>query len=122
MLTGEPMMIEKRTDINIDAVFNPITLGNIKIPNRFAMAPMTRSFSPGNVPDEKVAAYYRRRAEGGTGLIVTEGVGIDHPAAIGAGSGEEHLIPVLYGDKALDRKSTRLNSSHYCASRMPSSA
>src|SRR3546814_7404510 len=63
MLTGEPMMIEKRTDINIDAVFNPITLGNIKIPNRFAMAPMTRSFSPGNVPDEKVAAYYRRRAE-----------------------------------------------------------
>src|SRR3546814_428627 len=101
MLTGEPMMIEKRTDINIDAVFNPITLGNIKIPNRFAMAPMTRSFSPGNVPDEKVAAYYRRRAEGGTGLIVTEGVGIDHPAAIGAGSGEEHLIPVLYGDKAL---------------------
>src|SRR3546814_15308647 len=93
MLTGEPMMIEKRTDINIDAVFNPITLGNIKIPNRFAMAPMTRSFSPGNVPDEKVAAYYRRRAEGGTGLIVTEGVGIDHPAAIGAGSGEEPLIP-----------------------------
>src|SRR3546814_10895091 len=26
------------------------------------------------------------------------------------------------GDPGLDRKSTRLNSSHYCASRMPSSA
>src|SRR3546814_16303099 len=83
MLTGEPMMIEKRTDINIDADFNPITLGNNKIPNRFAMAPMTRSFSPGNVPAEKVADYYRRRAEGGRGLSVTTGVGIVHRAAIG---------------------------------------
>ena len=44
---------------------------------------MTRNFSPGGVPGEDVAAYYRRRAEGGTGLLITEGVGIDHPAALG---------------------------------------
>src|SRR3546814_1687793 len=31
-------------------------------------------------------------------------------------------VLVILGDPFLDRKSTRLNSSHYCASRIPSSA
>ena len=39
------------------------------------MAPMTRGKSPGGRPTEEVAQYYRRRAEGGVGLIVTEGTG-----------------------------------------------
>jgi 2,4-dienoyl-CoA reductase-like NADH-dependent reductase (Old Yellow Enzyme family) len=86
---------------DLEPLFRPITLGGLTIPNRLAMAPMTRSFSPGNVPDANVAAYYRRRAEGGTGLLVTEGVGIDHPAAIGEGSGPPDRIPVLFGDAAL---------------------
>src|SRR3546814_5456197 len=38
---------------------------------------------------------------------------------IGTG-GEGHTFPGAVAP--LDRKSTRLNSSHYCASRMPSSA
>src|SRR3546814_12879271 len=50
--------------------------------NRIAMAPMTREFSPGGIPTAAVADYYRRRAEGGVGLIVTEGVAIDHLAAV----------------------------------------
>ena len=81
--------------------FHPMTIGALSVPNRLAMAPMTRSFSPGNIPDAAVAAYYRRRAEGGTGLLITEGVGIDHPAAIGEGSGDPHRIPVLYGERAI---------------------
>lgn len=83
-------------------LFQPITLRGLTIPNRLAMAPMTRSFSPGNVPGAAVADYYRKRAEGGTGLIVTEGVGIDHPAAIGAGSGNETRVPLLHGEAALE--------------------
>ena len=47
------------------------------------MAPMTRSFSPGNVPGEDVAAYYRRRAEGGVGLILSEGVSPNTTTATG---------------------------------------
>ncbi len=43
------------------------------------MAPMTRNFSANGVPGEDVAAYYRRRAENGVGLIVTEGTFISHP-------------------------------------------
>lgn len=59
-----------------DVLFEPYTLNSMTIPNRIVMAPMTRSFSPGHVPGEDVAAYYRRRAEGDVGLILTEGV---HP-------------------------------------------
>ena len=58
----------------VDILFESFKLGSLDLPNRIVMAPMTRSFSPGNVPGEDVAAYYRRRAEGDVGLILTEGV------------------------------------------------
>ncbi|TQF74371.1 12-oxophytodienoate reductase [Rhodococcus spelaei] len=63
-------------------LLRPLRIRGLELPNRIVMSPMTRTFSPGGVPTEDVAQYYRRRAEGGTGLIVTEGVGIDHPSAI----------------------------------------
>ena len=63
------------------SLFTPFTFNGLEIPNRVVMAPMTRSFSPGGQPTEDVAAYYRRRAEGGVGLIITEGTTIDHPSA-----------------------------------------
>lgn len=65
------------------------------------MSPMTRGCSPFGVPSQDVADYYRRRAQGGVGLIITEGVGIDHPSAIGQGMMGEDNIPVMYGDEAL---------------------
>ncbi len=79
-----------------DVLFSPFTLNNLTIPNRIVMAPMTRIFSPDGVPDEKVAAYYRRRAAGGVGLIVTEGTVINEPAASNHAN-----IPLFYGEKAL---------------------
>src|SRR3546814_6740597 len=57
-----------------------------------------RNFSPGGIPGDNVAAYYRRRAKADVGLIVTEGIGIDHPAALGSGSMGEHDVPVLHGE------------------------
>ena len=65
------------------------------------MAPMTRGFSPDGIPGADVAAYYARRARHGVGLIITEGVGIDHPSAIGSAGLDESDIPVLHGDAAL---------------------
>jgi len=53
-------------------LFQPLTVGSLTIPNRIVMAPMTRNFSPGGVPGPNVAAYYRRRAENGVGLIMTK--------------------------------------------------
>jgi len=66
---------------DLSALFTPFQLGEITIPNRFVMAPMTRSRSPGGLAGEDVAQYYARRAAGGVGLIVTEGVWIDEPSA-----------------------------------------
>lgn len=57
---------------------------------------MTREFSPGGVPTSEVADYYRRRAEGGTGLIITEGTTINDPVAT---MGER--IPQFHGEQAL---------------------
>ena len=62
-------------------LFQPFQLGSLALANRIVMAPMTRSFSPGGVPGEDVAAYYRRRAENAVGLIITEGTTIDRPGA-----------------------------------------
>jgi len=78
------------------ALFTPFSFKGLTLPNRIVMAPMTRSFSPGGIPGEDVAAYYRRRAEGGVGLIVTEGTYPPHPSA-----GFDPKVPHLYGDAAL---------------------
>ncbi len=78
------------------ALFTPLTVGDLTLKNRIVMAPMTRQFSPAGVPGDDVAAYYRRRAEGGAGLIVTEGTGIEDNAAL-----DSTAIPVMYGEAAL---------------------
>lgn len=67
----------------VDILFEPFKSKNLNLPNRIVMAPMTRSFSPGHAPGEDVAAYYRRRAEGGVGLILTEGVSPNTTTATG---------------------------------------
>jgi 2,4-dienoyl-CoA reductase-like NADH-dependent reductase (Old Yellow Enzyme family) len=80
----------------VDILFEPVNLGGLSLKNRIVMAPMTRGFSPGNVPNDKTVAYYRRRAEGGVGLIISEGTVIDHPAASGYPD-----IPAFHGEAAL---------------------
>jgi len=58
-------------------LFKPFQCRGLSMPNRIVMAPMTRSFSPGGLPTNEVAAYYERRAAADVGLILTEGVNID---------------------------------------------
>ena len=79
--------------MSVDALFQPFQVKSLKMPNRIVMAPMTRSFSPGGIPTDDVAAYYRRRAEGGVGLIVTEGTVVDRPAAR-----NDANVPVFHGE------------------------
>jgi 2,4-dienoyl-CoA reductase-like NADH-dependent reductase (Old Yellow Enzyme family) len=79
-----------------NALFTPFTLNRLNLANRIVMAPMTRSFSPGGVPGADVATYYRRRAEGGVGLIITEGTYMPYAAA-----GFDPRVPRLYGDESL---------------------
>jgi 2,4-dienoyl-CoA reductase-like NADH-dependent reductase (Old Yellow Enzyme family) len=60
------------------------------------MSPMARAYSPEGVPGKEMAAYYRRRAENGVGLIITEGM-IDHPAAT-----SEPRLANVFGEAALN--------------------
>ena len=91
------------TDVNsaVGALYTPLSIRSVTLQNRIVMSAMTRSFSPNGIPGEDVAAYYRRRAEGETGLIITEGVGVDHAAALGSAGLGETDIPHMYGDDAL---------------------
>jgi 2,4-dienoyl-CoA reductase-like NADH-dependent reductase (Old Yellow Enzyme family) len=82
-------------------LFQPLQIRGVALKNRVVMAPMTRGFSPGGIPGNDVAAYYRRRVEGETGLLITEGVGIDHPAALGDAGLNECNLPHMYGAEAL---------------------
>jgi len=64
-----------------DVMFRPFALKGLTLANRIVMAPMTRAMAEGGVPGAKQADYYRRRAEGGVGLILSEGTVIDRPAS-----------------------------------------
>ncbi|MGM7774688.1 12-oxophytodienoate reductase [Arthrobacter sp. KNU-44] len=88
-------------------LFSPFDLGSLHLRNRFAMAPMTRKFSPGGVPTDDVAAYYARRAASGVGLIITEGTYIGHPT-----SGAVEGVPHFYGDDALNGWANVVDAVH----------
>jgi 2,4-dienoyl-CoA reductase-like NADH-dependent reductase (Old Yellow Enzyme family) len=90
-----------------NALFKPYTHGNLSLTNRIVMAPMTRQFSPNGIPTPDVAAYYKRRAQGGTGLIITEGTTVnDNVATMDAN------IPQFHGEQALSGWQTVVNEVH----------
>ncbi|BDM69904.1 oxidoreductase [Streptomyces nigrescens] len=74
----------------------PVTLNGLTVPNRIAMAPMTRMFSPDGVPGDDVRSYYARRAAAGVGLIVTEGTYVGHESA-----GQSDRVPRFHGEQQL---------------------
>ena len=79
-----------------DTLFQPFKMEGLSLQNRLVMAPMSRYRCPQNIPTEEMASYYRRRAAGGTGLIISEGTFIAHPSATGYEN-----VPHFYGDEAL---------------------
>lgn len=82
--------------LDLGPLLNPFEHKSLRLRNRIAMAPMTRNFSPGNIPGDDVAEYYRQRAAGGVGLLITEGTTVNHPAANGYKS-----VPAFHGEQAL---------------------
>ena len=82
--------------LNLGPLFEPFEYKSLHMRNRVAMAPMTRNFSPGRIPNDEVVGYYKRRAEGGVGLLITEGTTINHPASNGYPN-----VPEFFGEAAL---------------------
>ena len=68
------------------SLFAPFALKSLTLKNRFVMAPMTRSFAKDGVPGADIAEYYRRRALGEVGLILSEGTVIERPVARNGGN------------------------------------
>ncbi|RMB60163.1 alkene reductase [Tessaracoccus antarcticus] len=65
----------------MERLFTPIRIGNMDLPQRFVMAPLTRNRTGvGMAPTPLNAEYYAQRA--GAGLIVSEGT---QPSAVGQG-------------------------------------
>ncbi len=83
---------------DISALFEPFSIKSLTIPNRIVMAPMTRSFANQGIPGPDIAEYYRKRAAGEVGLILSEGTVIERP-----GSRNEPGIPFFHGEIATDR-------------------
>lgn len=106
-------MTLQSTVTNTDVLFRPFQLKSLSLKNRIVMAPMTRSFSPEGVPGEDVAAYYRRRAEGDVGLILSEGTVVDRPAAR-----NEAGIPFFHGEAALAGWKSVIDEVHAAGGKM----
>lgn len=76
------------------AVFDRFHVGPVELPNRLALAPVKTAFgnTDGMATDRHVA-YYRRRAQGGAGLLILEPLFVDlmgreHPRQLGADTNE----------------------------------
>lgn len=62
-------------------LLDPLTVGDLSLPNRVIMAPLTRCrASAGRVPNALMAEYYAQRAS--AGLILTEATSVD-PMGVG---------------------------------------
>jgi N-ethylmaleimide reductase len=75
-------------------LFDPLQVGDLYLPNRIAMAPLTRNRAPDAVPTPLMAEYYAQRAS--AGLLITEATAI---SAQGQGYAD---VPGLYGTDQLD--------------------
>jgi 2,4-dienoyl-CoA reductase-like NADH-dependent reductase (Old Yellow Enzyme family) len=63
------------------SLFDPLTIGDVTIPNRIIMAPLTRARAPeARVPNELMAEYYAQRAS--AGLIISEATSVT-PMGVG---------------------------------------
>lgn len=67
-------------DSALAALFQPLQLGAIALPNRIIMAPLTRARSGiSRIPNDLMVEYYRQRAS--AGLIISEATQISEQAA-----------------------------------------
>ena len=105
-------------------LFSPFTFAGLNLRNRIVMPPMATAIEgPGGshgdngLPGESTVEYYRERAANGVGMVIVEHTyittrGKAHKGQLGLDNDQD--IPAFKQlALALDRKSTRLNSSHH---------
>lgn len=89
-------------------LLEPVNFELWKLRNRIVMAPMTRCFADDKtgIVGDNIVEYYKRRAAGGVGLIITEGILISQ-----RGKGTFNL-PGLYTDEQVKAWEKVTNAVH----------
>ena len=98
---------------NVAPLFQPFRLRNLQLKNRIAMAPMTRSHSPGGFPNDENVAYYARRAANDVGLIISEGT-----LTRRRGASNDANIPLFWGEPALQGWKRVIDAVHAAGGKM----
>ena len=75
-------------------LFDPLKMGDLEVPNRIFLAPLTRNRStgPGRVPNATMREYYLQRAS--AGLIISEAT-----SAVAQGVKDRHTPGVWSGEQ-----------------------
>ena len=99
--------------MKFEAMFQPIKIGNVTIPNRFVMCPMGNNFAEtdGRM-SERSAAYYGARAKGGFGLITFEATVIYKQAKGGPRK------PCLYSDDTVSSFQAAIAACHQAGAKV----
>jgi 2,4-dienoyl-CoA reductase-like NADH-dependent reductase (Old Yellow Enzyme family) len=53
-------------------IWTPLRIGSITVKNRIVMTAMTSNYAEDHILSERHIAFYRERAKGGVGLMITE--------------------------------------------------
>lgn len=78
-------------------LFSPIQINQMQVKNRIVMTAMHLGYTPEGEVTERLIEFYRRRAQGGVGLIIVGGCTIDEYAGMASmiGLSEDRFIPGL---------------------------
>jgi 2,4-dienoyl-CoA reductase-like NADH-dependent reductase (Old Yellow Enzyme family) len=96
-----------------DPLFRPFTVKTLTLKNRIAMSAMGQANARDGVPDPGYPAYYRRRAEGEVGLVISGATAIPHPSA--------HMDlnePHFHGEEPLIRWKKAVDEVHAAGGKM----
>jgi 2,4-dienoyl-CoA reductase-like NADH-dependent reductase (Old Yellow Enzyme family)/thioredoxin reductase len=89
------------------AMFQPIQIGPMTVPNRFVVPPMGNNYAdPDGCMSERSLKYYQKRATGGFGLITFEATVVEKTAKGGFSK------PCLYEDSTIDSFRKVIDACH----------
>ena len=70
------------TELDLSQLMTPLQIKGRTVPTRFVMPGMQRALCVDGRLLPEMAEYYRRRVDGGVGLVIGEGCAVDHPSSI----------------------------------------
>jgi 2,4-dienoyl-CoA reductase-like NADH-dependent reductase (Old Yellow Enzyme family) len=96
-----------------DPLFRPFTVKTLTLKNRIVMSAMGQANAKDGVPDPGYPAYFRRRAEGEVGLVISGATAIPHPSAP-----MDVNEPHFHGEEPLIRWKKAVDAVHAAGGKM----